>query len=148
MSGQNQDGGQERWSAVVASVDLPGGREVSLQTAAGGTEQETKVGSSRCWRISEVADDGTEIATTSACHGLGTTAAARVFGVVVVASPCRTQVSVKVDHPSDLPVVRDVFDGFFLVPPALVSELDDMITFSCLDESGGAGEPMTLDVVD
>ncbi|MGN9889587.1 hypothetical protein [Micromonospora sp. L31] len=142
------DGGHERWSPVAAEVVLPGGHTVSLQTAGTGTGDGAKTSSSRCWRVSEAAGDGTEIATSSACHGLAATAASRVFGVVVVASSCPGSASVRLENLPNYPIVREVFDGMFIVPPAVLPDEADTITYSCLDDNGGAGGPVTLDIAD
>lgn len=132
------------WSQKMTSIKLANGRTVSLQIAH--DVAKSTGGSSRCWRLVESQDDGSQVAATSACHARPATAASRVFGAVVVVSACTSSSAASIHGTPNPTTVRDLFDGIFLAPPSSVSEHANALTYSCTDSSGASGQPIELQI--
>ena len=120
------------WSARTSSVPTIGGGSAVLKAGRGRVKGDVL---STCWRVTELAESGTEISYTQWCGGSeGATvpdSASRMSGIVVVTSGCAMSVTVSY---SDSRVTVPAIDGAFLVPLTFAPSTAGTVSYTCGDD--------------
>lgn len=135
------------WKKSPGETRNSNGNLVVLETGAGDASSSSRP-HSRCWRLSEVDPQGTEIATTSACHLAGDAAASRIFGAVVVATSCRDSIPVRIENVAGRPVLPGNSEGIFLLSEQLAPPSLEEVVYRCSGKEDGAEPTLSVEIVE